>query len=542
MKTKQNTSLLFLLTFLTICFLTVKSYAQETFIDSIHFYQKEVKTAFKNLRIEPKKSIKTLYRSKAFYENQKDTINIINCLTRISKAYEINGDIEKSFKSLWEAVFLSKKINNKNLSSDIHRKLALLYDTFNMKDKNLFHLKNALKNAKEIGGKNKSIRMNASYLSLADRECARGNYRLALTYLDSCKLSTLQKDKNYLNVLVEAERGHLMLKTKNYNKAYYHLLKAKNDQEELKVTNKAGILNYLGILKAETQQLDSAVYYYKESLKDIVSKKLPKALKARVMYNLSNAYFTQNKPRKAYQLLLSSKKITDSLMFIKNGSNNELLNIKNTYLEEIKEKDLVLKEQKAALKANKKTQFRLKIILILVVIVFLISSVFFRTKIKLQKVVEEKKETEYKAQLKEKQNQKELEIKNKELTSYALQLIDKDSSIDDLLEIIKTDSPSSYKSLHYKYQKSSKNLWETFNLRFTELNSEFYYKLEQKYPKLSVTEKKHCALIKLNFSTKEIAKILNIELHSVHISRSRIRKKIGMDRSESLEKHISNLY
>ncbi|GAF03649.1 helix-turn-helix transcriptional regulator [Saccharicrinis fermentans] len=134
-----------------------------------------------------------------------------------------------------------------------------------------------------------------------------------------------------------------------------------------------------------------------------------------------------------------------------------------------------------------------------------------------------------------------MEVKSKELTSYALQMIDKDAAIDELLEAIKKDAPRSYKPLQAKYQKGSKDLWDQFNLRFTEVNTAFYSRLNDKHPALSPTEQKHCALIKLNFGTKEMARILNIAPHSVHISRSRIRKKIGLERSDNLEKYIANL-
>ena len=134
-----------------------------------------------------------------------------------------------------------------------------------------------------------------------------------------------------------------------------------------------------------------------------------------------------------------------------------------------------------------------------------------------------------------------MELKSKELTSYALQLIDKDSAIDDLLNVLKEKAPSSYKSLSNKYKKGAENLWDEFNLRFTEVNSEFYTRLKEKHPNFTPTEQKHCALIKLKFTTKEMARILNIEAHSVNISRSRIRKKIGLKRSDSLETYVTNL-
>jgi DNA-binding CsgD family transcriptional regulator len=62
-----------------------------------------------------------------------------------------------------------------------------------------------------------------------------------------------------------------------------------------------------------------------------------------------------------------------------------------------------------------------------------------------------------------------------------------------------------------------------------------------KYPKLSQGDQKICALIKLNFSSKEMSRLLGISVESVHTSRHRIRKKMDLPRSVNLEDYINSL-
>ena len=128
-------------------------------------------------------------------------------------------------------------------------------------------------------------------------------------------------------------------------------------------------------------------------------------------------------------------------------------------------------------------------------------------------------------ELEDEKSRELIDVKSKELASYSLQMIDKDKALNELLQTIKVVSPEKYGSLKHKYGKQANKLWEEFNLRFLEINSDFYTRLSGKHPNLTTTEQKHCALIKLSFDSNEMAQILNISLQSVHTSRYRIRKK-----------------
>lgn len=74
-----------------------------------------------------------------------------------------------------------------------------------------------------------------------------------------------------------------------------------------------------------------------------------------------------------------------------------------------------------------------------------------------------------------------------------------------------------------------------------ELNSSFYKNLEKKYPNLTEKEKRLCALLRLNLSSKELASILGISFKSVEVSRYRLRKKINLKKQENLTTTINKL-
>ncbi|MFW2376918.1 MAG: helix-turn-helix transcriptional regulator, partial [Cellulophaga baltica] len=79
-----------------------------------------------------------------------------------------------------------------------------------------------------------------------------------------------------------------------------------------------------------------------------------------------------------------------------------------------------------------------------------------------------------------------------------------------------------------------------FEARFTAINQSFYKNLKDTYPSLSQTDLKLCALVKLNFSSKEMSSLLGISIESVHTSRYRLRKKLNLERNDNLTEFIAN--
>ncbi|WP_111709404.1 helix-turn-helix transcriptional regulator [Lutibacter citreus] len=130
-----------------------------------------------------------------------------------------------------------------------------------------------------------------------------------------------------------------------------------------------------------------------------------------------------------------------------------------------------------------------------------------------------------------------IEFKNKELTSSALQLIQKDELILEIKEMLTMVSKSSSKEVSPILAKIKVNKimdWKEFNTRFTTVNKSFYNALKNQYPELSNRDHRLCALIKLNFSSKEISRLIGVSMQSVNTSRYRLRKKMNLSKDENL--------
>jgi DNA-binding CsgD family transcriptional regulator len=68
--------------------------------------------------------------------------------------------------------------------------------------------------------------------------------------------------------------------------------------------------------------------------------------------------------------------------------------------------------------------------------------------------------------------------------------------------------------------------WEQFAVHFDLVHSNFLQALKSAYPFLSAHEQKLSAYLRMNMSSKEIAKLENISVRGVEISRYRLRKKL----------------
>lgn len=82
---------------------------------------------------------------------------------------------------------------------------------------------------------------------------------------------------------------------------------------------------------------------------------------------------------------------------------------------------------------------------------------------------------------------------------------------------------------------------DAFQLYVNQNNERFYSSLREKYPKLTASDVRLAALIRLNLSSKEIASILNISSKSVEMSRYRLRKKMQLSAHINLSEFIRNI-
>jgi len=73
------------------------------------------------------------------------------------------------------------------------------------------------------------------------------------------------------------------------------------------------------------------------------------------------------------------------------------------------------------------------------------------------------------------------------------------------------------------------------------LSTEYYEKLREEFPSLTKTEIKLCSFIRLKLSIAQIAHLQHIDTSSVVVGRYRLKKKLGLDTDENLDKFLQSI-
>jgi len=144
----------------------------------------------------------------------------------------------------------------------------------------------------------------------------------------------------------------------------------------------------------------------------------------------------------------------------------------------------------------------------------------------------------------------DLERKDKELATQVMYSIQKNEMITDLVETLQSKSKNDLASQQEDIRKIIKTLeqatdqgvWEEFELRFQQVHSGFYDQLQANYPNLTLNERRLCAFLRLDMTTKEIATITGQTVRAVEMARIRLRKKMNLTKSDtSLFEVLSSL-
>ncbi len=144
-----------------------------------------------------------------------------------------------------------------------------------------------------------------------------------------------------------------------------------------------------------------------------------------------------------------------------------------------------------------------------------------------------------------------LEFKRKELVNYALNIIEQQNFLSSILESltevknIKSDTEKSAKIdgliILIKQKMNNSDKVKDFNVEAEKMHRDFYHRLSDQFPELTENDKRLATLLRLGFSSKEIAPLLNISPKSVEILRYRLRKKINLNKGDNLIEFINNL-
>ena len=511
--------------------------------DALNLYNQ----AFKLKTTNPDSAVVFFDKAYKLYLLEKDTVNAVGSLFQKAFVFETTAKYAKSYDALWKAMLLMDNVENQGLKSVVYHRLGRIYSYYKREDKSIEFLKKALVTQKKLLQKNNSniAQLTSYYYSLAATYRELNKPKLAKIYLDSSYL--FYKDKISLT-----PKPYL-----DFEKAIY-LSKMNKGDEALLLMNEIYpwykkhtpsylvlFYKYWGDIYLSLNDIDKSEDYYLKSL--TTSKKYQSHIDFTplVFEKLSDVYLIKNNYQKAFQNIKKAKELDRLFFDSRSPENKSLLEIKDDYRLEKERQERIIQEQYLKQLEQEDEIIRLQRIILIISIIFLIIVGFgffkhLRTKHKAEKELIRKTK-----QIEIEKTKELLELKNKELAASALQLIEKDEFLKDLKVKVreggdKVKIHELNKVLRSVSVNNNKN-WEEFRARFIEVNKDFYDQIFEKFPKLSQGDQKICALIKLNFSSKEMARLLGLSVESVHTVRHRIRKKMNLPRSVNLEDYINSI-
>ncbi len=145
--------------------------------------------------------------------------------------------------------------------------------------------------------------------------------------------------------------------------------------------------------------------------------------------------------------------------------------------------------------------------------------------------------------------ERDMKQKECEISSSTLLLANKNEVLQQLSAITKRYFDEGKVPLEYVRQvnaiigESLRNddEWQRFKLHFDSVHPDFFRKLKQLSAELTENDLRLCAYIRIGLRAKQIAEMLSVSPDSVNSNRYRLRKKLGLQRGDSLDDFIRRI-
>lgn len=362
----------------------------------------------------------------------------------------------------------------------------------------------------------------------------KNQWDLALEYFMQASTHSKKIHDNENLSSVYSNMGLIYLKGKRYELAEAIFIEALNIRKKENDIYGLSKSNYhLGRLYKEKGQLNKAQEYLLNSLKYCQQANSSSAREA-VLEELSQVLAGKGDYKQAYQYHVAYKSISDSLF---NKENQQ----KITRAEMQYKFDKESQTAKVAQNHRELVYLIIAIVLILGIIIAIIMYRLQETKAKIQQLAKESAELNNKElSLRENTLKRELEFKNKELTTNIMYLLKKNEFITEISErlmalkrqIKKDDQVIIQKIILDIKNAQDDDVWKEFEVRFSQVYNDFYERLNSKYPDLTLNEKRICAFLRLNMTTKEICALTRQSYNSLNVARARLRKKLNIQNED----------
>lgn len=490
-------------------------------------------------------SLKNIYEQAQRSENLSYSGQSLQLMGKIS--YHL-GNYPQALSHYQESMRDYQKIDDRKKEAELLGDIGLLYYYNKRTDQTLAFYTQALHIYKDLKDENGIANILGRIGHLYEKQ---QQYDSAYVYQERA-LAIYQKTQNKNGLAkIHENLGSILEDKEQYANAQDHFEQALQLYEETgDMLARIEVINNLGDIYRKTRQYEKAKTQTYRALQ-IATQMNEHYQMAHAHRDLAKLYHLMGKNDSAYHHMELNRTYSMELYSKENSQQTSFLEVlydMNEQKKQIEELDdmrrltyvigiaaaiiilLIISGQYLKIKAEKKLRQK--------------DVVFFDTQNKLAQaeLLNQK--------LAEENLKKELEIKGKELSSNTLHVINKNQFLEnlrtELTEIIKDDKRDNKKQLKQMLTKINLNFnndkyWEEFRVTFEQVHTDFYEKLNLYAQDLTANDLRLVALLKMNFSSEEIASLLGISYDSVRVARYRLRKKLKLDPQENLIAFLQHL-
>lgn len=497
------------------------------------------------------------YASQAYTESviQKDKMSQALAVAKIANAHQGKGEYEKALSYAQSLRDLSQQLHDDALLAQALMLTGTVYLDMGIFDAAYTHLTQAITILLQEPETN-SDKLGNGYNALGVLAAKQSQYEQAQNYIEKgLSLIDTLRDKQQIILLnsnlalcciynKEIERGERLLKEQiqrvlsqdipynltflqlslcriyiesgHYDQALeYGKMALASAEEKNNLLSTAQSLYYIGYIHFITQHDPEALACLLQA--DSIARQLELLdIQAYTAGHIAALYESMGEYEQAYRYAVRQNRDNNALNQKTNRENLYRLRHEYQYKQQLAEMET---------ETHKKTTRWILITSFSGLTLLLLWTWQSRQKIKLKNI-----------QLKQDQTYLELEQKNKEITTKTLYLQQKNKLLADIVDRLEkakhlfkvSNQPIIDQIIRELTQSTKDNSWEEFELRFEQVHTDFFKKLNERFPNLSPTEKRLCAYLKLNMNSKEIAALTHTTVGNVEQARFRLRKKMGL--------------
>lgn len=424
-------------------------------------------------------------------EQHNDKRGTFNCLINMAGVLLEQNENQAALAKINQAYVIAKQINNSGMIAVCLTNLGNVYQQMKS-DKALGYYQEALQ---IIGGNKAAHKVNLLI-------------NIGTIYLEQNKL--VEAQTHFTEALQIAQHA------------------------QLKVAQGQTLLQ-LGSLYSAKKQYAGAIGYVNRALQ-IANEIEYRQLKNDAHKLLSKIYAATGDYKKAYISHIEFKKQNDSIFDEKNVRKIALLESAYKYDKQKQIYDLDKANQQIKIKNQRNVIFLLVAVTLLVFV--LLYQLYISNRLKHKTL---------RLEIDSVNNQ--LQYSKKEMVTATLKLIQSSESdaysmkmLNEIEHGTDEDRAQNVRALvSYYKNKSVYSNWKEFEVLFLKVNGDFYDKLNERFPTLTLNERKLCVFLKLSMNSKDIANITFQSEEALKKARMRLRKKLDLDHDCNLGAFIQSI-